>query len=248
MSQTRLLTQALKRCLRARGVTYRDVAQELGLSESSIKRLFSEQTFTLKRLEDICHLLDMSMFDLLRVAAADDDQRSNELGLVQEQALADDPTLLAYFYLLLIGWQPKRIARRLELDEPGQRACLTRLTALRLIETLPRKRVRLLTDTRIKWRAGGPIRARYEDHAKREFVDYGFDGKEDALDLENSELSDASIKVLQRKISRLAEDFAELAELDRSLPHERKRGFGLLIGARAWTFWNTLGNLPQLRS
>lgn len=246
MSQTHLLTKALKRCLRTRGLTYRDVASALGLSESSIKRLFSEQTFTLQRLEEICHLLEMSMFDLLRVAAADDDHHSNELDLAHEQALADDPTLLAYFYLLLIGWQPQRIARRLDLDEAGQRACLTRLTALRLIETLPRNRVRLLTDSRIKWRPGGPIRSRYERHAKREFVDHEFAGPDETLALENAELSPASIKVLRRKIARLVEEFAELSELDRSLPHEDKRGFGLLIGARAWTFWNTVGNLPEL--
>lgn len=248
MSQTRSLTEALKGCLRSRGFTYRDVAHGLGLSESSIKRWFSEQSFTLKRLEEICRLADMTIFDLVRVAGGGDEQHANELTDSQEQALADDPTLLAYFYLLLIGWQPQRIARRLDLNKPAQQACLTRLTALRLIEVLPRQRVRLLTETRIEWRVGGPIRARYEGFAKSEFINHGFGGPDEALILENSELSAASIKILRRKITRLVEEFAELSELDRGLPHEEKRGFGLLIGARAWTFWNTLGKLPELKN
>lgn len=246
MSQRHLLAQALKRSLRSRGLTYRDVARELGLSESSIKRLFSEQNFTLKRLEQICQMLDMSMFDLLRVAATDGAQTSNELSSEQEQALADDPVLLACFYLLLIGWRPERVARRLGLDATAQRKYLMRLTALRLIEMLPRNRVRLLCDTRIQWRAGGPIRARYEQHAKREFVEHQFDGPDERLALENSELSPASIRILNRKIAALLEDYAELSELDRSLAPEEKRGFGLLIGARAWTFWNTVGKLSAL--
>ena len=37
---SRLLIDALKRALRARGVTYRDVARALELSEPSVKRLF----------------------------------------------------------------------------------------------------------------------------------------------------------------------------------------------------------------
>ncbi len=246
MSQTSQMTGALKRCLRAKGLTYRDVAQALGLSESSVKRLFSEQTFTLQRFEEICRFLGMSVFDLSRLAAAQDQDRANELSAEQEEALAADPLLLSYFYLLLIGWKAHRIGKRLKLDEAGQQRCLTRLARLELIDLMPRKQVRLLTDPRIKWRASGPIRARYEGLVTREFIDFGFAGSDEILSLENSELSDASIKVLLRHIGRLADEFSELAELDRNLPHDQKRGFGLLIAARPWTFWNVIGNLPQM--
>ena len=71
MSQTSDLLAALKKCLRAKGLTYRDVAQALQLSEASIKRLFSEQTFSLSRLEDVCRFLDMSIYDLARLARHD---------------------------------------------------------------------------------------------------------------------------------------------------------------------------------
>ena len=53
MSQTDQILTALKKCLRAKGLTYRDVAAALELSEASVKRLFSEQSFSLKRLEEI---------------------------------------------------------------------------------------------------------------------------------------------------------------------------------------------------
>ncbi len=246
MSQTGQITRTLKRCLRSQGLTYRDLADGLNLSESSVKRLFSERTFSLQRLEEICRFLDMSIYELSRLAAAHDHGRVNQLSVEQEEALAGDPVLLSYFYLLLTGWKPRRIARRLGLDEPGQQRCLTRLARLELIDLMPRKRVRLLTDSRIQWRANGPIRARYESRVKREFIDFDFNGTDEVLNLENSELSEASIKVLLRRIARLAEEFSELAELDRSLAHEQKRGFGLMLAARPWTFWNSIGNLPDL--
>lgn len=245
MSQTSQITKALKRCLRSQGLTYRDVAAALKLSESSVKRLFSEQTFSLQRLEEICRFLGMSIYELSQIAAVHDDNRARQLTEEQEQALAADTVLLSYFYLLLIGWKPHRIGKRLDLDEPGQQLCLTRLARLGLIDLMPRKKVRLLTDARIQWRAGGPIRSRYEKRVKSEFINYGFNSADDKLKLENSELTEASIKILLKRIDRLAEEFSELAELDRSIPHEQKRGFGMLLAARPWTFWNAIEKLPK---
>lgn len=244
MSQTSQITKTLKRCLRAKGLTYRELADALKLSESSVKRLFSTQTFSLHRLEEICRFLGMSVYELSQIAAAHDDKGASELSEQQETALAAEPLLLSYFYLLLIGWTPNRIGRRLDLDEPGQQLCLTRLARLGLIDLMTGKKVRLLKDARIQWRAGGPIRSRYEQRVKNEFIDYPFDASEERLKLENSELTDASIKILLKRIDRLAEEFSELAELDRSVPHEQKRGFGMLLAARSWTFWNAIEKLP----
>lgn len=243
MSQTSHMLDTLKRCLRAKGLNYRDVAEALDLSESSIKRLFSEKTFSLQRLEDVCRYLEMSIYDLARMAATRDDQRHDELSDEQEQALADDPILMSYFYLLLVGWSVPRIGRRLALNQVGQNRYLTRLDRLRLIELQPRNRARLLTDSRIRWNPKGPVRRRYEQRVKDEFVAHRFDTAHDTIKLESAELSDASIMVLQRRIDRFAEEFAELTEIDRSLPADQKRGFGILIGARPWTFWNIVDGM-----
>lgn len=247
MSQTAHLIETLKRCLRAKGLTYRDVATALSLSESSVKRLFSEKTFSLQRLEEVCRYLEMSIYDLSRLAASRDDHRADRLTPEQESALAADPVLLSYFYLLLLGWKPHRIGRRLKLDEAGQFQYLNALADLRLIELMPRKQVRLLTDSRISWNATGPVRRRYESQVKREFLDHPFDASHETFRLESSELSDASIHVLLRRIERLAEEFSELTEIDRHLPQEQKRSFGILIGARPWTYWSIVGELEAMK-
>ena len=48
---TEQLIDALKRVLKSRRLTYADLAAGVGLSEASVKRLFSQRTFTLERLE-----------------------------------------------------------------------------------------------------------------------------------------------------------------------------------------------------
>ncbi len=240
MTQTARLLAALKQCLRARGLTYRDLAAELGLSESSVKRLFSEQTFSLKRLEEVCQVLDMTIHELSRLAAAGAGTANDELSPAQEEALAADPRLLAFFYLLTIGWKAHRIRRRLAIDERDELRCLNRLQRLGLIEVMPRKRLRLLTGNRIRWSAAGPIRRRYESRIKHDFVDYAFATADDALNLEYSELSEASITILRRRVEQLAAGFQELAEVDRHLPPQEKRGFAVLLAARPWTFWDSV--------
>ena len=109
MTQTSELLLALKRCLRAHGHTYRDLAVALDLSEASVKRLFSEQSFTVKRLEQACRFLDMNIHELSRLTRMHEEAEPRELSLAQEQALAADPDLLLAFYLLINGWKPYQV-------------------------------------------------------------------------------------------------------------------------------------------
>jgi predicted transcriptional regulator len=67
MAQTAALVDVLKRELRARGVTYAQVARNLKLSEASVKRMFSKRDFTLKRLDRICELARSEFSDLARI-------------------------------------------------------------------------------------------------------------------------------------------------------------------------------------
>ena len=67
MSQTRPLVDTLKQELRKQRVTYRRVSEALELSETSVKRLFSEEAFSLKRLEKICELLHLDISDLVHL-------------------------------------------------------------------------------------------------------------------------------------------------------------------------------------
>ncbi len=86
MDQTRQVVEALKRCLKMRGLTYRTLAERINLSEASVKRIFSERSFTLRRLEQVCGALEISLSELLRMADAGE-SRPTTLSLAQEQDL-----------------------------------------------------------------------------------------------------------------------------------------------------------------
>jgi DNA-binding Xre family transcriptional regulator len=240
MSQTKQWIDTLKKSLKARGLTYRDVASALDLSEPSIKRLFSERSFSLQRLEQICRMMDMNFSDLARLSDLKYQERQTTLSPGQEAALADDAILLSYFYLLLNGWKTKRIARRFALDEPRQIRLLARLDKLGLIELQPGNRVRLLTARRIQWRRDGAVSRLYEREVKQAFLQDRFAEGVAHYGFESAELAPESARLIQRRLMRLTREFDELAELDVNLAPTEKRGFGLMVALRPWAYWNII--------
>src|SRR5262245_33709656 len=116
MADTSTLLQALKQVLKGRGMTYRDVARELALSEASVKRLFSKEDFTLKRLEQVCALLEVSFADLVRLVEAGQPVVS-ELTDAQERELVADRKLLLVAVLVVNGWTFEQILSDYVLSE-----------------------------------------------------------------------------------------------------------------------------------
>ena len=76
----------------------------------------------------------------------------------------------------------------------------------------------------------------YERQVRQEYLQSAFSGPQDAMHLRSAELSEASCRVLLRKLERLAVEFRDLAELDRALPPGEKRSMGVLLAARPWVF------------
>ena len=236
MSECAQIIAVLKRSLKARGTTYRDLARAVGLSEASVKRIFAEETFSLTRLEQICTALGLSIVDVAKMAAQQTTPGGQELTIEQEQVLAEDSRLLACFHLLINGHKPAAIAEELDLTERDLRRLLVKLDAARLIELQPKMKVRLRTSNFIVWRSDGPVRRRYEQRVKQEFLQSDFSGRNEFISFSSAELSEASAKILARKLEVLARDFAELAALDAGVLDKGKRSIGLLLALRPWVF------------
>ncbi|MEM7706898.1 MAG: helix-turn-helix transcriptional regulator [Pseudomonadota bacterium] len=243
MQEVRQLVAGLKRIMKSRGITYASLAEALGISEASVKRTFSQQTFTLERLAKICEVLDLSLYELTRTARLAEDSLPAQLTDEQESALAENPQLLCYFYLLLNGWRPARLKGHFGVSTPRHTKLLLELGRLGLIRVLQGNQVVLVTSRNIEWQPGGPVRRLYESIVLREFLNFRFQGASDRYRFASAELSGASAQLLARKVDRLVREFDEMAELDMTLPAGKKSGVGLLIAQRPWAFWSILAEV-----
>ena len=62
------LVETMKKVLKARGMTYADLALALHVSTATVKRQFSQRTFTLERLEEILKVLEIDFYELARMS------------------------------------------------------------------------------------------------------------------------------------------------------------------------------------
>lgn len=235
MNQTGQLIDTLKKCLKAKGMTYRQVGRELNLSEASIKRLFSEKTFSVRRLEGICNLLDLNLYELTRLSL-NAETGPSELSLRQESALAENPKLIVFFYLLLNGRDPHSIVRDYRISEDESLQFLLELDRLKLVELHPDNKVRLLTQKNIAWRKNGPVVKIHEVRIKKEFLKASFDQADERLRFETGKLSDRSHSLMLKKIGNLFKEYYDLTEIDKTLPPDQSRNTGLLIAFRPWVY------------
>lgn len=94
MPGTQFVIKELKKQLKLHDVQYQDIANQLDLSEGSVKRLLADGgNLSLQRLSKICELIQIDLAELFRLASISD------LGLKtltreQEQTIVSDKALL----------------------------------------------------------------------------------------------------------------------------------------------------------
>ncbi len=238
MSQTSDLLHTLKKCLKAKGMSYRQLAEKMGLSETSIKRLFSQESFSLKRIESVCKILDMDMFDLAMMAKKERGLDEEQISLDQERALASDPKLLTFFYLLILGWPVTLVTEKYDISQDEASKYLIRLDQIGLIELHPYNRVKLLVTKLVFWRKHGPIWEVYKSKIRDDYFEseFKFDTPNSRIEFNPGQLSNSSIKIMLSKIDALIRQFNELAEMDNNLPVKNRYSTALHIGFRPWEF------------
>jgi transcriptional regulator with XRE-family HTH domain len=228
------LTAALKRTLKARGMTYAALAAALELSEASVKRLFSERSFTLRRLESICSVLGLDFVELAQLAREPDAGKSR-LTLAQERGLAAQPKLLLVFHLLVSDWTVPDILARYDISPAEWQRIRRALEKLGLASFHPNEAVTLRVSKRIVWRKDGPVRRAYHAMVLDEFFTGGFGGARAELQFEGRELSAASIELMKRKLDRLVQEFNDLAEVDSTMKPSERTSVGMIVALRPYT-------------
>lgn len=245
MSQTKFLIDTLKQELRKQRVTYRHVAEALELSETSVKRLFSEEAFSLRRLEKICELLQLDISDLVHLMEKNIELMT-QLTPDQEKELVSDIKLLLMALLLMNKLQLDEILDTYEITEPEGIKLLARLDRMKMIELQPGNRVKLMISPNFEWIPGGPIQKFFEDRVQLEFLDSSFNGAGELRVFVSGMISRNANNELIKKIHLLAQEMNDMNQASESLPLEQRFGTSLMIAIRPWEI-NVFADLRRSR-
>ena len=153
------LFELLKTVLKARSMTYSALADRLGLSEPTIKRIFAERDCKLSRMTEICSALDLTLDDLVAEANRID-VRPSPLGDRLEAQLADDRPAFHLFLLLLDGMTEAAIQKQYQMQANKLFDLGMRLEKLGLAVVMPDNRIRLIVQAPVHFRRDGPLHQR----------------------------------------------------------------------------------------
>ncbi|WP_020680641.1 helix-turn-helix domain-containing protein [Marinobacterium rhizophilum] len=223
------LFSRLKTALKARGLTYADIAKRLEVSEITIKRIFAEQDCKLSRLSAICRAADLQLQELIE-AAEQNLSPPNRLSVRQSQALSANRSLLSVFLLLLNRYAPARIQAIHQLTDQVLYRYLRTLEQLQLIQLTDTNTVKLLIEPPVDFLAHQSLDQLIRE-INEDFLCWVFNHRHSTgyrFESVSRHMSRASAEEIYRDISELNDKIKRLARRDHLLvPSKELSGYKL---------------------
>lgn len=235
MAQSLHLINTLKKALKGHGLTYADIAKKINMSEASIKRMFSEKNFSLKRLEELCQCMDLEISDLLSLMK-EDEQNISQLSEAQEKEVVNDLTLLLVTVCVLNRWSLKDIMSHYKISETEGIRYLAKLDRLKIIELLPKNKIKLLVASNFTWIENGPIQQFFQSKVEKDFFNTRFKKANERLFVINGMLAENSNAVFQKKMEKLVKEFNDLNDSDAGLSIDDRHGTTVVMALRQWEY------------
>mgnify|MGYP001587043263 CR=1 FL=1 len=228
--QLSAVVSVLRQKLRAAGHSNRSAANALEVSEASVKRWLAGKGLTADRMEDLCQLAGMTLFELFGEAQPKAVDVATQLTLAQEKALAGDQSLSFTFFVALTGCSPRDIAVDFGLPDEFVESRLRKLERLALIDRLAGGKIRVLVDRKSAW-LRGPLRTSFERYAKRTFVNMDFSSPHTVYAAEIVKLSPTGAAKMQELIHQMRLEVQALGD--------ESRRESVMPGRWYWTLFAT---------
>ena len=224
--------EALKAHYRARGLTYRDVALSLKLSEATVKRIFSARDCTLARLEQLCAVAQVELADVARGGPRNQNLLTR-LTEKQEQEIVNDIKLLIVAVCAMGNMRFEQIVESYAITKAQCVALLARLDKIGFLELQPNNRYRLLVARTFQWIPDGPI-MRWTKQQSADYFNHPFNGPGETLRVVNVHVSAAARVALLARLEQLAQEYADQHTADAWLPFEQTHALSLTLAVRNW--------------
>ncbi len=235
MATSSRIIDALKRELKLRGITYRMLAEMLGLSESAIKHMFSTGNFSLRRLDAICAALEIDIGDLVEISESQA-PRIERLSEEQELEIMSDMRLLLLAYCLLNYWSFDEIVGRYDISPEQGRKYLHQLERMKFIEQQPGGRLRLKLANNFSWRKNGAIERFFRSRVQTEYFNHDFQDDASLRIVKNGMLTPKSMRRLIDKLNATGDLFDDASWEERKLSADERKGTTMVLAIRHWFF------------
>ena len=224
--------EGLKMHLKARGMTYADVARALKISEATVKRMFAVKNCTMERLDELCELVQVDLAELAR-GMPRESRLINRLTQEQEEELMSDPALLLVAVCALHQMRAEEIVETYNLTDAQCLQLLLRLERVGILELHENNRIRLRISRTFSWIPDGPI-MRYVRSQMSDYFDHSFGGHGELMRMISVRVSAEAQVALLRQLEQIAREYSEQHNADARLPLEQRHPVSVLLAVRSW--------------
>lgn len=201
------LATIIKRLLKERGISYRELARRLALSESSVKKLFIAEDCSLLRINQICAVLGVSLADVMTNIQEEPIRKYRHTPEQEEFLVANPQAFHLYCKIVFDGLQPEELQKAFNISPAALFKLLRDLDKHNLIQIMPNNRVKHPDMKMVLWENAGPLIAKMKCEWPSRLLDM-------VIGNENREGYRLSLRSYYMKKSTLLEFIAALTELE----------------------------------
>lgn len=233
------LQETLKELMSARKHRLTNLADHLGISIATAKRLLNGDDLSMERVLEICDWLDVSFHEVVEIAKrrrAEYHYCSEE----QEEYLASHQPQFAFLRALHRGDSPESIQKKFGLSASDIDAYTADLEAQQFLRLLPDGKIQLIVKDGMDWRPNGALWRAYYHRWTLEVYDHMQTMPTDApdliVDISQRKFTASSIQALRKEMDDLSRKYASISRLERQVyPPEKLHYYTLSILGDQWT-------------
>lgn len=233
MTELNELFSIIKQQLRAQGLKYKDLAQTINLSETSVKRIFSQKDISISRLEEICKVLGLSLsetFILLNKRKT----LIHHLSVEQEQELVNESALLLVAICILSYWTFEEILSFYAFSQHQLVQYAAHLDRMRIIELQSGNRFKLLVAPDFNWISSGPIQTFFQEIVQDDFFSCRFEKPNEYYMVRHGMLSEQDNQQFHQLLDKTSNEFIKRCRDTVDIPIDKRDGTALIIAMRPW--------------
>jgi DNA-binding Xre family transcriptional regulator len=212
------IIDALKVAMKSRAITYKQVADKVGVSEKTIKRLFRDKDCSISRLNEICNAIGLSVYDLLDFAKRHTEPRA-KLSSDQEAFLQQHRLHFYFLFFLTVGYTPEQIQSKYNLSDISIFKYLRDLDRLSFLELGENNSYRLLIEGKILMQLHGPLHEIIKDMHKT-FLTHMLDGNNNrasGFDSSFRYMTHENMHEMVRELEGITQKYRKIAHQDEAV-------------------------------
>lgn len=220
-----LVMAELKRALKRQHTSYAELANQLDLPESTLKKWFNAEDGSFNRINLICQALGLPVFGVIKSAEEQNVQTFSFTSDQQDHFIKDKLSFSIYWLLVYERLSSDEVMKRLGIDAKEMQKSLLKLDRLRLVEVGAQDSLKIPRMRPVRWNFEGAFMTELlRDWVTQITRDNLLSKKDSAMMLQFFQLTPQSEDEFRREIAQLEEKYARRTILElNSSPNNLKQ-------------------------